>query len=92
MLPQIALGQTQSAILQNAYFENDILDLVNVFIPPLMSSTMNAEVLNRNKSPGQQSGNGVSQVNGNDKSGAGRPEKANDEKSAKTIANRESMS
>jgi hypothetical protein len=42
MLPQIALGQTQSAILQNAYFENDILDLVNVFIPPLMSSTMNA--------------------------------------------------
>jgi hypothetical protein len=49
-------------------------------------------VLNRNKSPGQQSGNGVSQINGNDKDGAGRPEKANDEKSAKTIANRESMS
>jgi hypothetical protein len=92
MLPQIALGQSQSSILANAYFENDILDLVNVFIPPLMSSTMNAEVLNRNKSPGQQSGNGVSQVNENDKSGAGRPEKANDEKSAKTIANKESMS
>ncbi len=87
MLPQIALGQTQSAILANAYFENDILDLVNVFIPPLMSSTMNAEVLNKNKSPGQTNGNGVSQ----DKNGAGRPEKANDEKSAKTIANRESM-
>ena len=88
MLPQIALGQTQSAILANAYFENDILDLVNVFIPPLMSSTMNAEVLNRSKSPGQTSGNGVSQNN----DGAGRPEKANDEKSAKTIANKESMS
>ena len=42
MLPQIALGQTQSAILATAYFENDILDLVRVFIPPLMSSTMNA--------------------------------------------------
>jgi len=42
MLPQIALGQSQSAILATAYFENDILDLVNVFIPPLMSSTMNA--------------------------------------------------
>lgn len=89
MLPQIALGQTQSAILQNAYFENDILDLVNVFIPPLMSSTMNAEALNRNKSPGQQSGNGISQT---ENKGAGRPEKANDEKSAKTIANKESMS
>ena len=90
MLPQIALGQTQSAILQNAYFENDILDLVNVFIPPLMSSTMNAEVLNRAKSPGQTTGGSVSQ-GGAENKGAGRPEKANDEKSAKTIANKESM-
>ena len=48
MLPQIALGQAQSAVLRTAFFENDVLDLVNVFIPPLMSSTMNAEVLNRN--------------------------------------------
>lgn len=45
MLPQVALGQTQSSILANAYFENDILDLVRVFIPPMMSSTMNAEAL-----------------------------------------------
>jgi hypothetical protein len=88
MLPQIALGQNQSAILANAYFENDILDLVNVFIPPLMSSTMNAEVLNKTKSPGQTNGNGVSQSNNE----AGRPEKADDEKSAKTIANIESKS
>ena len=80
MLPQIALGQAQSAILATAYFENDILDLVNVFIPPLMSSTMNAEVLNRGKS-GENSGEG-----------AGRPEKADDQKSTKTIQNRESMS
>lgn len=90
MLPQIALGQTQSAILQNAYFENDILDLVNVFIPPLMSSTMNAEVLNKTKSPGQTTGGSTSQ-GGAENEGAGRPEKANDEKSAKTIANKESM-
>lgn len=52
MLPQIALGQSQSAVLSTAYFENDILDLVNVFIPPLMSSTMNADVLNRNGGDG----------------------------------------
>ena len=32
MLPQVALGQTQSSILATAYFENDILDLVRVFI------------------------------------------------------------
>ena len=90
MLPQIALGQSQSSILANAYFENDILDLVNVFIPPLMSSTMNAEVLNRSKSPGQTTGGSISQ-GGTGNEGAGRPEKANDEKSAKTIANKESM-
>ena len=82
MLPQIALGQSQSAILTTAYFENDVLDLVNVFIPPLMSSTMNAEVLNRGKTG----------ENANGKEGAGRPEKADDQKSTKTIQNRESMS
>ena len=76
MLPQIALGQSQSAILSTAYFENDILDLVNVFIPPLMSSTMNAEVLNRNSN--------------NSSEGAGRPEKSDDEKSEKTIQNKQS--
>lgn len=82
MLPQIALGQSQSAILATAYFENDILDLVNIFIPPLMSSTMNADVLNRNKNNSNNNG---------DNSGAGRPEKENDQKSTKTIQNRESM-
>lgn len=45
MLPQIALGQTQSSILANAYFENDILDLINVFLPPISSNTMNVEGL-----------------------------------------------
>lgn len=45
MLPQIALGQSQSSILANAHFENEILDLVNLFIPPMMSSTMNADAL-----------------------------------------------
>jgi hypothetical protein len=70
MLPQIALGQSQSSVLATAYFENDVLDLVNVFIPPLMSSTMNAEILDRGE-------------------GAGRPEKADDEKSEKTLQNEE---
>ncbi|MCD8210322.1 MAG: hypothetical protein LUC37_02130 [Prevotella sp.] len=73
MLPQIALGQSQSAVLANAFFENDVLDLVNVFIPPMMSSTMSADVLQ-------------------DREGAGREEKPDDEKSEKTIQNRESMS
>ena len=83
MLPQIALGQSQSSILANAYFENDILDLVNVFIPPLMSSTMNGDTIqslgDKKKNPDQDNADG------------GRPEKADDEKSEKTIQNKESQ-
>jgi len=45
MLPQIALGQSQSAVLANAYWENDILNLVQVFVPPMSSATMNADTL-----------------------------------------------
>ena len=84
-LPQIALGQSQSSILANAYFENDILDLVNVFIPPLMSSTMNENILNRVK--GGNAGGGESSD-----SGPGRKELADDQKSEKTMKNKESMS
>ena len=89
MLPQIAMGQAQSTILANAYFENDMLDLVNVFIPPMMSSTMNSDVLNR---VNQQ--NKESKTNGGNSSDSqgGRPEKSDDEKSEKTIQNEESQS
>ena len=86
MLPQVALGQTQSSILANAYFENDILDLVRVFIPPLTSNTMNAEALqNRGSTSGKANQPGTSQE------GAGRPEKEDSQKSDKTLQNRESM-
>ena len=89
MLPQIALGQSQSSILANAYFENDILDLVNVFIPPLMSSTMNENILNRVK--GADGGSSSASGSGAGSSdGAGRKELANDQKSEKTIKNIES--
>lgn len=85
MLPQIALGQAQSSVLATAYFENDILDLVNVFIPPLSSNVMNGDVLMQRK----ENKNNKSVTNEN---GAGRPEKEDDQKSQKTIQNRESMS
>lgn len=93
-LPQIALGQSQSSVLANAYFENDVLDLVNVFIPPLMSSTMNGDVLNRVRADqGRNSaGSGSSgSTDTKDGEGAGRKELADDQKSEKTIQNRESM-
>jgi hypothetical protein len=88
-LPQIALGQSQSSILANAYFENDILDLVNLFIPPLMSSTMNENILNRVKG-GNPSNSGNTSNPADTKEGAGRKELANDQKSEKTIKNIES--
>lgn len=91
MLPQIALGQSQSSILANAYFENDVLDLVSVFVPPLTSNTMNAEALalrNGNKNATSNKGAGSDTSTGE---GAGRPEKDDSEKSDKTLANRESM-
>ena len=87
MLPQIALGQSQSSILANAYFENDILNLVDVFIPPLMSSTMNENILNRTRE-----GQTAAKAGTSEEGKAGRKEKANDEKSEKTIRNEESKS
>ena len=89
MLPQIALGQSQSSILANAYFENDILDLVNVFIPPLMSSTMNENILNRVRTGNGQGEVGTKTATGTGE-GAGRKELADDQKSEKTIKNIES--
>ena len=77
LLPQIALGHSQSFILNSIEFENEMLNLTEIMIPPLMSSTMSSEdVLNKNKSSGE----------------TGRPEKAESEKSEKTIQNQESMS
>ena len=91
-LPQIALGQSQSSILANAYFENDILDLVNVFIPPLMSSTMNPQMLEQRRNGGNAGTNPTkTQDPAKEKEGAGRKELPDDQKSEKTIKNRESM-
>ena len=87
MLPQVALGQTQSSILATAYFENDVLDLVRVFIPPMMSSTMNAEVLTGRKTA---SGKDITAPQDQEVK-QGRPQKDDNEKSEKTIQNRESL-
>ena len=90
MLPQIALGQSQSSVLANAFFENDILDLANVFIPPMMSSTMNSDVLarvNDGRKLGKEGGN-------SDNPEGGRPtnEEQGKPSSEKTIQNKESQS
>ena len=101
MLPQIALGHSQSSIVNTAYFENEILKLHEIMIPNLMSSTMSSEqILGIN----DQNNNSKTQNNtGNDNGSQGkkviteekkpgRAEKPDDQKSEKTIQNKESMS
>lgn len=88
MLPQIALGHSQSFILNTARFENDVLKLNEIMIPPLMSSTMSSEdVLGKNN----ETNNQKAQKQTEEKQ-AGRPEVPNDQKSEKTIKNLEAMS
>lgn len=79
LLPQVALGQSQSSVIMTAYFENDTMSLNDIFIPPQLSSTMSGKNTGQdttNKLPSQDQG--------------GRPELPDDEKSDKTIQNIES--
>ena len=89
MLPQIALGHSQSSIINTAHFENEVLHLSEIMIPPLMSSTMSSEDLLGNKN--KTSSNKVQNISEEDSKG-GRPEKDATQKSDKTLANKESMS
>ena len=98
MLPQIALGHSQSSIINTAYFENEILNLSSIMIPPLMSSTLNGEdILGKKDSNGSSNSQNTTGAKSKvsaaaDSKSAGRPEKADDQKSEKTIQNKESMS
>lgn len=86
MLPQIALGHAQSFILNTARFENEVLDLNHLMLPPLSSNTMNAEdfqILGSSNKTNQNK----NQNNTEDEKSAGRPELAEDQKSDKTLAN-----
>ena len=56
MLPQIALGHSQSFILNTAHFENEVLRLSEIMIPPLMSSTLSSEDI-LGKKDSEKSGN-----------------------------------
>lgn len=103
MLPQIALGHSQSSIINTAYFENEILKLHEIMIPNLMSSTMNAEQIlgTKDQSDNSKTQNNIGSNNTNNASKAkktsveekkvGRAEKPDDQKAEKTIQNKESM-
>ena len=93
MLPQIALGQSQSFILHSAYFENEILDLPSLMIPPIMSSTLSGkEILDRKDQRNSEKNQNNTEVLKTEEKQVGRPEKSDTEKSDKTLANKEAMS
>ena len=98
MLPQIALGHSQSSIINTAYFENEVLNLTEIMIPPLMSSTLSSSDILGKKDQNNQSKiqnsteETKTQVIQTETKESGRPEKPDDQKSEKTIRNKESMS
>lgn len=90
MLPQIALGHSQSMILNTAFFENTILHLSAIMVPPLMSSTLSSNDILDITGQNIGANSNVVKTDGTEKQ-VGRPEKEESEKSDKTIANEESM-
>ena len=90
MLPQIALGHSQTSILAAAYFENNVLNLSEIMIPPMMSSTMsnkNGEINKQNPKDAPTTKK-QGKINLEEKN-VGRPEKEDDQKTEKTIMNKE---
>lgn len=91
MLPQVALGHSQTFILNSAHFENEILHLSEIMIPPMSSNTMSGtDILGAsNKSNNKNNDNTtedkkiITQTKVEKESG--RPEKPDDEKAEKTI-------
>jgi len=79
LLPMVALGHSQSSVIATAVFENKLMDLNSLFVPPQSSATMTGDDSSStgNNNPSSDKG--------------GRPEAPDDEKSDKTIANREAM-
>lgn len=87
LLPQVALGQSQSVVMATAMFENKMLHLEKVMIPPQMSSTMSG---NQSKNNGSRNDGTTGEPSAGEQ--GGRPELPDDQKSEKTIRNREAMS
>lgn len=83
MLPQIALGHSQSSILATLMFENEVLHLAEIMVPPQSSNTMSSKDLDKSSQRNQIK-------NQENQAEVGRPEKPDNEKSDKTLANIES--
>lgn len=87
LLPQIALGHSQSEILAELTFENDILDLSSIMVPAQSSATMSSKDLDKiNESKSNKNQKSI-----DEEKKVGREELPDDQKSDKTLANREAL-
>lgn len=86
MLPQVALGQSQTSVMSTAVFENKLLKLDELFVAPQMSSTISGK-----SGSGSTDKSGSSAAQTTEAAGGseemGRPELDDDKKSDKTLAN-----
>ena len=90
LLPGIALGQSQSSVIARAQFENEILDISGMF--ESKQAREEREVKNKQAvQPVQPAAIEKTQNPKVDKKENGRPQKPDDQKSEKTIKNREAM-
>lgn len=88
LLASVALGQSQASVLATAKFENEILDISDLFQSKQEKEEIKAKLQNSNKSVAKKENNADKVI---DKKEVGRQEKPDDQKSEKTIANREAM-
>ena len=82
LLANIALGQSHSSVIATAYFENEVLDVTKMF-----SSKQELEKQQQASANAQPKENNPKE----EKKPVGRQEKPDDEKSEKTIKNKEAM-
>ena len=91
LLTQVALGMPQTVVMSAAMFENQMLKLDEVFIPPQMSSTMSgndSEDEDNNKDSGITQSGDIGNVQPHDE--GGRPTVDTVEKSETTVETEES--
>lgn len=90
LLPAIAMGQSQSSLLATINFENNVLKLADIMVPLSMSSTQSGGPGDKNAPVDKTKKVDPNADPTKTGDGAGRPEKADDQKSEKTIQNKES--
>lgn len=85
LLPAVALGMPQTVVIASVCFENDMLKLGDVFIPPQMSSTVSSDSEKDSNEDEKKETSAADVIEPSNK--GGRPELKTEEKSEKTVKN-----